>query len=297
MFRGTISKRVRAEEVAVILANAVFLLSIILMEEDSPIPLMEGIDIHYDTRQVSFSNEHEDNVDTSLENNPTESPLGIPDVPVWSIFRRKGGAFLDGNPLAYALKNEYGWTFATPKDKENILNQFNLIAEKFLETHSFDVTLVLPSTNPLNDFIAETVVSKASNIGVIEGFVRKLTTEEVAQAVLEPNSTFKQVFNTPPKFESALNDLKRYLRVMDETKNGIFIRHLVRNPEIRNAIDTTMKLSEDVSAEDANKINGTDVLIIDDVISRGQSIREVASIIKASYAPKSITALTLISPL
>ena len=66
---------------------------------------------------------------------------------------------------------------------------------------------------------------------------------------------------------------------------------------MRDALDSTLKLSDDRFAEFANKINGQDILIIDDTISRGQTIKEVCQIISDSYAPKSITVLTLLSKL
>ena len=59
----------------------------------------------------------------------------------------------------------------------------------------------------------------------------------------------------------------------------------------------TLKLSNDKYAKYANKINGQDVLLIDDTISRGQTIKEACDIIQDSYAPKSITVLTLLSKL
>ena len=70
--------------------------------------LEEGIDIDPHTRTVSFNPNHEENVDTSVENNPTCDKELIPGVDVWSIFQRKRGALGDGNPLIHALKGE-GW--------------------------------------------------------------------------------------------------------------------------------------------------------------------------------------------
>ena len=84
---------------------------------------------------------------------------------------------------------------------------------------------------------------------------------------------------------------------MDKERNGYFSRHLIKNNQMRDVLDSTLKLSDDRFAEFANKINGQDVLIIDDTISRGQSIKEACQIMLESYAPKSITVLTLLSKL
>ena len=51
----------------------------------------EGIDFDNATRTVSYNPSHEDNVDTSVENNPTEDTEIVPNVSVWSIFKRKKG--------------------------------------------------------------------------------------------------------------------------------------------------------------------------------------------------------------
>ena len=90
-----------------------------------------------------------------------------------------------------------------------------------------------------------------------------------------------------------LNELGRYFDDMRRYKKGVFVRHMVKDQEMRELLDLTMKLSDDKYAEYANYINGHDVLIIDDTISHGQSISEMLNIIKTSYAPRSITVLTL----
>jgi hypoxanthine-guanine phosphoribosyltransferase len=59
----------------------------------------------------------------------------------------------------------------------------------------------------------------------------------------------------------------------------------------------TLKAGTDKYAQYANKINGQNILIIDDTISRGQTIQEACRIMKESYAPESITVLTLLSKL
>ena len=64
-----------------------------------------------------------------------------------------------------------------------------------------------------------------------------------------------------------------------------------------DVLDFTLKVSQDRFAEFANKINGQNILIIDDTISRGQSIKEACKIMMESYAPKSITVLRLLSKL
>jgi len=99
------------------------------------------------------------------------------------------------------------------------------------------------------------------------------------------------------EFTSKYQQLAQYLDEMDDEKKSQFTRHLVKDNEMRDVLDFTFKVSDDRYAAFANKINGQEILIIDDTISRGQSIKEICNIIAQTYAPKSITVLTLLSKL
>lgn len=255
----------------------------------------EGIDFDPQTKTVSYNPSHEENVDTSIEHNPTIDGDIAPNVQVWSIFKRKRGLRGDGNPLVYALKGEGGWTFRDESDRTAIEQQFDAIATKFATMYPIGVTILMPSGNELNTHIADVVMSKSKNAELIDGVICKLTTEEVDEIVLNFNSKFREFYKD--EFNSKYYELGRYLDLMDKERNGYFSRHLIKNNQMRDVLDSTLKLSNDRFAEFANKINGQDILIIDDTISRGQSIKEACHIMTESYAPKSITVLTLLSKL
>ena len=255
----------------------------------------EGIDFDPHTKTVSYNPSHEENVDTSIEHNPTMDGDIVPNVQVWSIFKRKRGLRGDGNPLVYALKGEGGWTFRDESDRNAIEKQFDAIATKFATMYPVGVTILMPSGSELNMHIADVVMSKSRNAELIKGVICKLTTEEVDDIVLDFNSKFREFYKD--EFNSKYYELGRYLDLMDKEENGYFSRHLIKNNQMRNVLDSTLKLSDDRFAEFANKINDQDVLIIDDTISRGQSIKEACQIMLESYAPKSITVLTLLSKL
>ena len=255
----------------------------------------EGIDFDPQTKTVSYNPSHEENVDTSIEHNPTMDGNIVPNVQVWSIFKRKRGLRGDGNPLVYALKGEDGWTFRNESDRVAIEQQFDAIATKFATMYPIGVTILMPSGNELNMHIADVVMSKSKNAELIEGVICKLTTEEVDEIVLDFNSKFREFYKD--EFNSKYYELGRYLDLMDKERNGYFSRHLIKNNQMRDILDSTLKLSDDRFAEFANKINGQDILIIDDTISRGQTIAEACQIMRDSYSPKSITVLTLLSSL
>ena len=255
----------------------------------------EGIDFDPHTKTVSYNPSHEENVDTSIEHNPTMDGDIVPNVQVWSIFKRKRGLRGDGNPLVYALNGEGGWTFRDESDRNAIEKQFDAIATKFATMYPVGVTILMPSGSELNMHIADVVMSKSRNAELIKGVICKLTTEEVDDIVLDFNSKFREFYKD--EFNSKYYELGRYLDLMDKERNGYFSRHLIKNNQMRDVLDSTLKLSDDRFAEFANKINNQDVLIIDDTISRGQSIKEACQIMLESYAPKSITVLTLLSEL
>ena len=250
----------------------------------------DGIDFDPNTKTVLYNHSHEENVDISIKHNPTMDGDIVPNVQVWSIFKRKRGLRGDGNPLVYALKGEGGWTFRNESDRNAIEKQFDAIATKFATMYPVGVTILMPSGSELNMHIADVVMSKSRNAELIKGVICKLTTEEVDDIVLDFSSKFREFYKD--EFNSKYYELGRYLDLMDKEKKGSFSRHLIKDPEMRDVLDSTLKLSNDRFAEFANKINGQDILIIDDIISKGQSIKEACHIMMESYAPKSITVLS-----
>lgn len=265
--------------------------------EEQPLKnaVCEGIDIDYVDQKVRYNPDHQHNVDTSIEGNPTVDTELIPGIEVWSIFSRNRTDVRDGNPLVYALKGEGKWHFDSDSDRKAIEQQFNLIADKFLAEHRYDVTVIAPTSNPLNEYIVRIITSKKPDIEYIRGALLKLSTDDVANMVEDKDSAFVQTYKDD--IMTARRLLFTYLERMDRERGGTFTRHLVSDNKMRNVLDRTLKNNDDLVAEDAAKITDHDVLIVDDTISRGQTIREAVNIIRSCYAPKSITVLTLFSAL
>lgn len=260
--------------------------------------IKEGLDINYFTKTISYNPEHQNNLDTSEINNPTFDESILNDgVKVLSIFKRKRGNFGDGNPLIYALKNENDWKFESEKDRLDFIHQFDLIIDKYIAEHPFDITIVIPSSKPINEYIAKRISEKTRRTEILNNLLRKLTTTEIHDYVLEFNSSFRKAYPTRYEFENKLNELSSYLNKMNEENGGYFTRHKIKNNELRNVIDKTLTNAKQDDLNVAEKINGKNVLIIDDTISRGQTIQEAYDIIKNTYSPKSISVLTLLSNL
>ena len=238
---------------------------------------------------VNISHQHhsqmpiEKLIDTSISNNPSVLTDIIPNVVVWSIFKRKSGECGDGNSLVYALKNEKGAVFSRI---EFIVNRF------FENNNGVDVTIAIPSTNQLNKSFASIVARKCTNPKYIDNLFIKMTTEEVADYVFQEDSLFRRKYKNffKQKYEALLKD-------MNDMPYDTFQFHKVRDIEMRKVIEDTIKLSDEFHGQYIEAINDKNILIIDDSLSLGQTIKEACNIITSAYTPKSITILTLFSPL
>ena len=190
----------------------------------------EGIDFSFKDMTVSYNPSHENNVDTSIENNPTYVDDIYPNVRVWSIFKRKRGNYADGNPLIYAMKGENRWHFRSDEDKLAIETQIDKIASKFATLYPIGVTVLIPSDNYLNKYIANIIMSKSQDAKLLEGVICKLTVQEVDRIVLADNSEFRRHYGD--NVEEAFRTLHSFFDEMREKKNGKYSKHLVYDDEM-----------------------------------------------------------------
>lgn len=254
--------------------------------------LNEGIDFNETDLTVSYNPSHENNIETSEYTNPTLSTKYVPFVEVWSIFKRKSGSKSDGNPLVFAMKNERGWHFKSENDKILIYKQIYKIAKKFFSKYKSDVTIVLPSNGILNKDIANLANKMNSDALFINDLLIKMTTDEVRDMILLPNSLFRKTYNTRRSFETALSKFDNYV---DHMENDIFRVHYIKDPQLRTTIEQTIRIEWNAVAKYFDAINDKDILLLDDNIGYGTSIINTCDEILTYYSPKSITVLTLFS--
>lgn len=267
-------------------------------------PLNEGIGINYENDTISYKSAYEYNSDTSVDSNPTFSDeYGYGNnVRVYSIFKRMKDTIDDGDPLLYALMgeqtpkhNKQKWHFKTNKDKNAIHQQIGLITAKFLHLYKAGFTILLPSSNGLSRYIADLMSLKSKDILIIDDILVKVTTIEALDAAMEPDSLFKKHYKG--HVEEKLRELKGCLSRMDNEHSGYFTRHLVPNLEMRDVLVSTIKASETAEFKYKKELDGRDVLLIDDPIHAGQSVKDAISVLNTLYDTKSITVLTLFSKL
>lgn len=256
----------------------------------------EGIDVN--GKIVSYNPNHQNFVDTSVENNPTTN-IGFDKIPVYSVFTRKKMSPTDkrdGNPLLYALKKENGWQFKSEYDRNQIINQISLIIDKFKQMGTYGITVVIPSGGTLNRLMANIVKEKIPNTTIIDDVLWKLTTDEVFDDIIDNNSPFSQYYSKLGTLDMATNQLEVYFTEMDNQRDGYFTYHLIQDKTMRGLVERTLTLSRNYSKY-IQKINDKNILIIDDSIHAGRTFTEACNIIQTTFSPKSITGLTLFSQL
>ena len=250
--------------------------------------LAEGIDVDAN-RNITMTDKHENLIDTSIENNPTLLTDFLPNVNVWSIFKRKDDEWYDANPLIYALKNEGGYKLT---NATKFKNRLEYIVNKFLTQNSgMDVTIAVPSTNELNKYFASVVARGCKNPQYIDNLLVKMSLQEVDDMITKEDSTFRKYYGR--QYAQKYQILQNYYRTM---RNG-FQFHKVHDMDMRAVIEYTIKMDDDFYGKYVDAINGKNVIIVDDSIALGNSIKESCKIISENYTPKSITVLTLFSPL
>lgn len=250
----------------------------------------EGVDVTFD-RQVSITDEHEKKVDTSISNNPSLVNSIIDNVDIYSVFKRKSGEAGDGNPLLYALKKENHYVLTNPdKAKEKI----EAIVKKYFSEHGKkDITIMVPSTNKLNSYFAKVVSSYCNNPSYIDNLVAKMTIEEVDDYIYEDSSKFREFYGK--RFEDKYKLFKKYCNSIKD--KYYFKFHCIKDMEMRKVIEHTIKLEDKYWKKYIDAINDKDVIIVDDSITLGNTIIETCKILTDNFTPKSVTVLTLLSPL
>ena len=97
------------------------------------------------------------------------------------------------------------------------------------------------------------------------------------------------------EWEDYIPTLKRYLDKMDNENNGLFKYHLIDDKDMRMSIINTLEIDKDYAFLYERHVNGKNVLIVDDSITYGQSIRNAIHAIAQAYIPKSVSILTMFS--
>lgn len=201
---------------------------------------------------------------------------------VISIFRRLNNDDVnDGNPIIYAWKREKGWKFKSEKDKELLIRQFKLITSELKE--SFDTITTIPSTNKMNEEIADNLIKIVKHDNEVYDYVIKMEKSEVADSVDIP-----MLLNDGINVDKFMSNLKVWL---DTMPTEYFQYHYIP-PKYRKYFNSEFIVPTESVLEYADKINGKRVLVIDDTISTGKSISDYCKAVVQSFTPKELIIFT-----
>lgn len=243
-------------------------------------------------KTVTFNPNHERGLNTSIESNPTETVENINgfDVHIYSIFQRVGNQFGDANPALYALKGENNWEMT---NVDEFWERFNIILDKFISTHSCDTIVIMPSRNKLNRELLNCVSSKLNSSNIVTDLLLKLSPSEVYAELDKPNSYFMKYWGEKGDVDGAFQRVEVFFENMGE----VFSYHSITDQELRKSIVNTLKVN-DMNKKLYNKdINDKDILLLDDSITHGQTIKSAINALTTCYTPKSINVITMFSKL
>lgn len=83
---------------------------------------------------------------------------------------------------------------------------------------------------------------------------------------------------------------------MDEKRNGYFTYHIVLNRDMRNMISSSLSACNNETYSGAfSPINDKHVFLVDDLMSRGSTLKDATRNLCSCYHPASVTALALLS--
>lgn len=172
----------------------------------------------------------------------------------------------------------------------SIYKQIYKAAQKFFSGSESDVTIVLHSNAILNNDIAHLADKMKPDTLFINNLFIKLTTGEVRDMILMPDSLFRKAYNTRIDFESALSEFDNHIDQMDD---GIFRVHYIRKLALRTIIEQTIRIEWSAVAKYFDAINDRDILIVDDGTEDKESVINLSEEITTYYSPKSITVINL----
>lgn len=192
----------------------------------------------------------------------------------------------------------YNWRFNNPhQDIMNLLRRFVSVT-KHLQIH-FDTLLITPSNNTLNRVIFGYLIRLINFENSYSNFFLKLPVREVEEKYVDDNKLIQlsKENGIPP--ERVRRDMHNAFDRMYIENNGTFSYKYMKMLFHRDIIEQSLKLNfdKDEDMKYRNVINNKDVLVFDDTVASGKTLSDSANAIREQFDPKSITFLTLFSPL
>ena len=261
--------------------------------------LCEGIDVDAN-KVITIDQSHNRGLDTSVERNPTvfsmygENGEKTVKFKVYSLFRRIGDEMHDGNPLVKALKHEGGYTM-TAETENYMWSLCREIAKKIALELDGKIVVLAPSTSELNAMVWNHIADIFPNSREIgEAPLNKISTEDIYDELSE-DDIFLNAWVSLVKDEAEA--MRRFHKCFSEM--GPYFKLHSLPVQMRHVVSRTMQISKsfEFNFGDGGEIIGNDLLVIDDTVTKGHTLKEAYRLLTENFAPKSVTCLTLCSKL
>lgn len=201
----------------------------------------------------------------------------------------------DGNPLIYALKGENNWELFDEKQKDYIYKDAQSNLRKILTKMDIQTAILTPSKSSINSEIGYMVRFFDNSINIISDVMRKLTTQEVWEEISENETFFNYCKSHHLNYKEMIDKAYKELSTI---KNGLYSSHDIVDNQLRNAISDSISLigiNEKLIDKYNELINDKDVMVIDDLIRSGSTMKSTMELVISNYSPKSIIGLSLLS--
>lgn len=248
--------------------------------------IIEGINIDAAHKRVSLTDDHNHGVDFTLVNNPVYDKVDGYDV--ISIFKRtKIGEKpeLDGNPFIYALKGIKGWTMdITRSEVRKYVKRFCDVCSKI--GGSYDTIIMVPSRSQMNRIFMKEIARNLKCENTITDYFTKIDLEDLVTGDYIDRAQLQVDYGAD--WEDKFNTIYRCLGHMGDHFEAKEIRP-------KELLKYVKYISQKDGADIRSLVDGKNVLILDDIVSSGQTISQCAKNVLSNFVPKSLTVITLLS--
>lgn len=251
------------------------------MEKDNFI--VEGLIVNDRNHTVTLTDNHNKGVDFSLIKNPVYDIFN--GINVISISKRtflkdyEKDKNIDGNPFIYALKNKFGWKFDI--DDKTIIKycrRFLEICDKI--NSNYDTIIMVPSKSSINERFMDVIYKKVNAKNKITQNFYKVDLDEVT-------IEYDKIENDFSNSDEVIEFIREGFRKMNNEFEAKFID--------KKYLKYIKYLGNHNPEEFRNKIDGKDILILDDIMSSGTTVSQCVENIQNTFNAKSITVITLLS--
>lgn len=297
-----------ALEILEILNNPVMASYYELFEtEDSSEMISEmGVDIDNINKNVKYNPKHQKNVDTGNIANPRLFETKMKgefqnevDATIYSIFKRKQNSssmYSDGDPLMKAFEKEKDksgmvkWKISK-KDRELLISFIGLYAKQL--PSKIDTIILVPTRSLFVNNMLTYIAKEIKATKTIVDILKKLPKERILDYFIDYEQAAKDipfdngVRNTPERIKSLLSKRQHNSSTFSFGDVPVEYRKYIQKAYIPT--DDVLKYADD--------INNKNVLVFDDTVSSGKSLTLTAAALREMFVPKSLTFMTIMSPL